>query len=279
MEIFFNEISLEPKASNMNDSKSRILQVLQVMKYLNTKDINVLRIDQITFASDLGGNYSISNFLSDISVDINLRTLFLSILAYPAIENDDQLENFINSNYQIENHNSTKTSSLGVATAYLNNSHVVSIQSHNYWNNYALELYNTVDNNCEVLEDIINIGFNNYQHHTLLNDWLINKSQIVFTITKAEDIYNFFSRELYTFDEQAIQDIDAWIYDDERYIKRIIQLLSDIPTNPFTGGLGKTEVLKHNLSGKCSKRIVGRDRIVYSYTETMITVHSCREHY
>ncbi|OPB57830.1 hypothetical protein BAX95_08085 [Elizabethkingia meningoseptica] len=81
------------------------------------------------------------------------------------------------------------------------------------------------------------------------------------------------------FDEQALQDIDAWIYDDERYIKRIIQLLSDIPTNPYTGGLGKTEMLKHNLSGKCSKRIVGRDRIVYSYTETKITIHSCREHY
>ncbi|AQX90583.1 MULTISPECIES: Txe/YoeB family addiction module toxin [Elizabethkingia] len=279
MEIYFNEVSIEPKASTKNDSKNRILEVLQIMKYLNTKDIRVLRIDQITFASDLGDDYSISNFIADNSVDVNLRILLQSILAYPVIENDDQLENFVNSNYEIENHNSIRTSSLGAATAYLNYSHVVSLQSHNYWNNYTLELYNTIDDNCEALEDIINVGFNNYQNNALLSVWLNSKSQTVITITKAEDIYKFVSKELYIFDEQALQDIDAWIYDDERYIKRIIQLLSDIPTNPYTGGLGKTEMLKHNLSGKCSKRIVGRDRIVYSYTETKITIHSCREHY
>ena len=50
---------------------------------------------------------------------------------------------------------------------------------------------------------------------------------------------------------------------------------ADIPKHPFTGGKGKTEVLKYD-SSKSSKRLTHADRLVYSYNATVITIYSCR---
>lgn len=59
---------------------------------------------------------------------------------------------------------------------------------------------------------------------------------------------------------------------------RIKELLADIENNPFVGGKGKTEILS-NTSGKASKRIIKKDRIIYTFTQEKIIIHQCRGHY
>jgi len=65
---------------------------------------------------------------------------------------------------------------------------------------------------------------------------------------------------------------------DKKMAGKINVLLKDIRRHPNTG-LGKPEMLKHDLAGMWSRRIDQEHRLVYSFTEDEITIYSCRYHY
>lgn len=70
-----------------------------------------------------------------------------------------------------------------------------------------------------------------------------------------------------------------WFQDNDRQLlKRINLLIRDALRSPESG-FGKPERLKANLSGQWSRRINTEHRLVYSFTETELTVISCRFHY
>ena len=61
-------------------------------------------------------------------------------------------------------------------------------------------------------------------------------------------------------------------------LKKINSLIEDTLRNP-TEGIGKPEPLKHERSGAWSLRIVHEHRLVYVFTETTVTILSCKTHY
>ena len=61
-------------------------------------------------------------------------------------------------------------------------------------------------------------------------------------------------------------------------LKKIIAFLEEIAEHPFTG-TGKPEPLKHDLSGKWSRRINKEHRLVYEVLESIVKVHSAKGHY
>jgi toxin YoeB len=61
-------------------------------------------------------------------------------------------------------------------------------------------------------------------------------------------------------------------------LKRINDLIKDAQRSPFRG-LGKPEPLKGELSGYWSRRINAEHRLVYSVSETELTIIACRRHY
>lgn len=78
---------------------------------------------------------------------------------------------------------------------------------------------------------------------------------------------------------------DAW--DDYLYwhdqgsksnIKKINKLIKDIDRSPFAG-LGKPEPLKHDLSGKWSRRITDEHRLIYKVENETIFIYSAKDHY
>ncbi|MBE2235098.1 MAG: Txe/YoeB family addiction module toxin [Anaerolinea sp.] len=70
-----------------------------------------------------------------------------------------------------------------------------------------------------------------------------------------------------------------WFQDNDRQLlKRINLLIKDALRSPESG-LGKPEQLKANLSGQWSRRIDTEHRLVYAFTETELTIISCRFHY
>ncbi len=79
-------------------------------------------------------------------------------------------------------------------------------------------------------------------------------------------------------DIQAIDDLKWWITQDKRVALKIIELLEEIPKEPFTGK-GKPEPLKYILSGCWSRRITLEHRLVYQVTNDYVRVLSCRYHY
>lgn len=81
------------------------------------------------------------------------------------------------------------------------------------------------------------------------------------------------------FTAEALNDLEFWKKSGNTIIlKRIRQLLQAIQTDPFNG-MGKPELLKHNLSGSWSRRINREHRIVYKLENGGITIYSLRFHY
>ncbi len=79
-------------------------------------------------------------------------------------------------------------------------------------------------------------------------------------------------------DSQAIDDLKWWITQDKRVALKIMELLEEIPKEPFTGK-GKPEPLKYILSGCWSRRITLEHRLVYQVTNDYVRILSCRYHY
>ncbi len=61
-------------------------------------------------------------------------------------------------------------------------------------------------------------------------------------------------------------------------IKKIVTFLEEIVEHPYSG-TGKPEPLKHDLSGKWSRRINKEHRLVYEVLGSFVKVHSAKGHY
>lgn len=78
---------------------------------------------------------------------------------------------------------------------------------------------------------------------------------------------------------QAKNDLAYWNKTGNKVIlKKVRTLLEDILNTPFAG-IGKPEALKHNLSGKWSRRITQSDRLIYEVIGETIYVFSLKGHY
>jgi toxin YoeB len=76
----------------------------------------------------------------------------------------------------------------------------------------------------------------------------------------------------------AFEDIQFWAKNDQKLLKKIIELLADIRKTPFAG-IGKPEALKFDYKGFWSGRISDEHRLVYTITNEEIVVIACRYHY
>ena len=81
-----------------------------------------------------------------------------------------------------------------------------------------------------------------------------------------------------TLSPAALEQLDEWKKSDPKILVKIISLITEISSTPFTG-TGKPELLKHDLKGKWSRRITQEHPLVYEVTDTTIIIISCRFHY
>ena len=81
-----------------------------------------------------------------------------------------------------------------------------------------------------------------------------------------------------TFTDDAWEDYIYWQAQDRKTLRRINVLINDIKRNGFEG-IGKPEPLKDNYSGFWSRRIDGRNRIIYRIVDDVIELVGLRNHY
>ena len=81
-----------------------------------------------------------------------------------------------------------------------------------------------------------------------------------------------------SFTQDSWEEYQYWLNQDKKTIKKINKLIDEVCRTPFNGS-GKPEPLKENYAGYWSRRIDKQNRLVYSVSETDITVVSCRFHY
>ena len=85
------------------------------------------------------------------------------------------------------------------------------------------------------------------------------------------------------FTTKARKDLDFWVKSGNKNIlSKIANLIEDIQLHPFEG-IGKPEQLKHQLSGRWSRRINQEHRIIYKVTEEntieILDILSLKGHY
>jgi toxin YoeB len=80
------------------------------------------------------------------------------------------------------------------------------------------------------------------------------------------------------FEASAFEDFNQWSTQDKKLYRKIINLIKEIDRSPFTG-IGKPELLKHELKGYWSRRINDEHRLIYQVTNNEIIIIACKYHY
>lgn len=81
-----------------------------------------------------------------------------------------------------------------------------------------------------------------------------------------------------SFTKDGWEEYQYWLNQDKKTLKKINKLVDEICRTPFNGS-GKPEPLKENYSGYWSRRIDKQNRLIYSVSDTDITIVGCRFHY
>ncbi|MDR0516106.1 MAG: Txe/YoeB family addiction module toxin [Fibromonadaceae bacterium] len=78
--------------------------------------------------------------------------------------------------------------------------------------------------------------------------------------------------------DEAWEDYMYWQTQDKKTLKRINLLIQDIDRNGYNG-IGEPEPLKYEFTGWWSRRIDGKNRIVYRIQGGSIEIAQCGSHY
>lgn len=281
MEAFFNELSCSPQALNIAEAKNKILKLLETLKSMRKDGFNVMRSAESFYMLHISEDYTFIDFFNDPSVNRDLKILFKGVTKRPYLEDDSSLEAemFILSQFNTLDENGTATSPEGLAIAYVSNSPVISLTGNPHWERESIPLSITSNNDVEnpIQESIVNVHSPDSVEAGYFRAWL--KSLIDgIQLDREENIAKVFPPDKFSFEIRASKELISWYYDDKRFVTRIKELIFDIVANPFKGGKGLTETLG-GTGGRASKRIIKKDRIVYTYTDNVIVIHQCRGHY
>ncbi|ABW27611.1 Txe/YoeB family addiction module toxin [Acaryochloris marina] len=66
---------------------------------------------------------------------------------------------------------------------------------------------------------------------------------------------------------------------DKKLHRNLCKILKEMLRGDPSSGLGKPELLKHNLSGLWSRRISQKDRLVYRFDDNYIYIFAIGGHY
>ncbi len=81
------------------------------------------------------------------------------------------------------------------------------------------------------------------------------------------------------YSQKALADLKYWQGSGNVKMQRkISNLIEAIQQHPFTG-IGKPEALKHELTGKWSRRINDEHRLIYAIDRRIIKIYSLKGHY
>ena len=86
------------------------------------------------------------------------------------------------------------------------------------------------------------------------------------------------SLQTYRFTVKAAEDYQYWQKTDVKTVRRINALILSALESPFSG-IGKPELLKHELAGIWARRIDKEHRLLYRVVGDELQVISCRYHY
>lgn len=277
MELYFNEHSFSPAAKDSQEAHQRIVGLLETAKALRPYGFNIVRAHDGFFYQDIGGGYSINDFINQASV--TLRTLLMSVIRSPFIPDPDsyEAEMFLLHRFETENEQGASVEPEGLAAAYVHDAHSISLSGCTHWEQQTLRVNMFEKNLLVESKDILNHALPSSVNSPAFQGWQ-NARKNRIPLDSLENIQKRFPPARFLFESQALEDFLFWWHENHRVHQKVVQLIEDIENHPFSGGLGKTETLASG-QGKASKRITDKDRLVYTFSASVIVIHRCRGHY
>jgi Txe/YoeB family toxin of toxin-antitoxin system len=277
-DLIFNELSVKPQPAKFEQLNQRVKSLVSLCKQAREQfNFKKLRFTQQFHEYQLlAEGMSFDDYVRDKRIHPTIKTLLLDLRCYPFIDDaDEQVSTQYLENQFYFQKNGEKLKCDGLATAYLYNTLAVSFSSENIWDNVQVTIL-VKKESAEFFEAKNVFHLSKSEHLETKNemrDWLLeNIQQNICSVTDLKRLYPH-----YQFESQAFDDLLYWKKNDKELYDRLHLLLRDIELNRFTGGLGKTEVLKQNWSGCASKRLNDEHRIVYSLKGNII--YRCKGHY
>ncbi len=279
MELIFNELSVNPPSNSDNEVEARFRQLIHTFKESKTRyQFSHIRFPERYSDMKVTKTKTLYEWVHSMT-DRTFRSLLLAILKQPFMDSldDPELERYLEGKYSLMDQNvPSQETPLGFPIAYIKKVPTISLCSHPFWE--ARKIQMKLEKNGEEFEifvynlskesDLTSVEIDEWGKNYLASN-TITQSEIVkyLNFRKYKIIFtNVFSTQFY-----ELKSTDA-----ERF-KKLIDLMKDVETHPFTGGLGKTEALKH--SEKASKRSSHGDRLVYSLKDDTVTFFECKTHY
>ncbi len=159
MNLYFNELSLNPIAANKYEAIERMEVFSKAVSKARLSGFRNIKCDYFTNQIELSQDYSLHSWLNDSDVKREQREFLYGVIVPPYINDDDTdlLEDFIENDFTYTNieNNVPTTTCIGLASAYLYDSPVISLMSLPVWKEIKLTIrilkneqpsYNTVYN-------------------------------------------------------------------------------------------------------------------------------------
>jgi Txe/YoeB family toxin of toxin-antitoxin system len=275
-DLIFNELSTQPFPTDIQTLNSNIKDLLLLCKSAKEKyGFSKLRFVNQLHEINVMKDYTFQDFINDTRSNRLLKDLLISFYRYPFIDDEDDraINEYISKTFTFDE---TRKCS-GLAGAYIYNTLATSILSDSIWDITKIKV--TIKDGENTIEDVVyHISKNDHLSSDDIKEWLSKK--FIWNIEKIEDLTRIYPN--YTFSQEAFDDLIYWKNENKLLYERLHILLKDIEAHPFTGGLGKTEVLKET-SGNASKRLNDEHRVQYSLegkgNEKVIYILRCKEHY
>jgi hypothetical protein len=139
MELVFNEISINPLLENKHQSNERMLLFSEAIAESRKRGFKLVRSHYSTSEIKLADGYSMYDWIFDKTFSEVHRSLLMGMIVQPFIKDEDeeQVTEYIEANYYFEDIDAgiSKTSCLGLASAYLYETISISFSSSEPWKN------------------------------------------------------------------------------------------------------------------------------------------------
>lgn len=282
MELICNELSYYPLAGSNNEAERRFKQLFDTFKVAN----NIYGFKNIRFHSNnaeqlVTGDKNIFELIPFIT-NSNIKNSIFSFFRPPYADDldEEELESFFKSEYKIVDENvPTDKNPVGLPIAHIKSIPTISFDSDSFWRRRKMNLTKTNTSETENIDfSVYNICLDTDLETQEIVEW--SDKMMSGTVDSEEMLVKYlaFSKYTISFGASFLSQLFQWKDDDIKLFKYTLLLMKDVQLHPFTGGMGRTENLRH-LGKEASKRITQGDRLSYMIENNIVTFIACKGHY
>ncbi len=171
MDLIFNELSLQPPASNKTEAYHRVLNLVKMFKKANAFDFKAIRFQQNFHEIFLFNGYSLQDYCSEAG-NRTITAILLGLRRYPFIHDDsDEEEKYMENSFLLKMHK-MEVKCHGLAAAYLYSTAGIGFYAEPFWKSFLHPLVIRKDDGSETRDFVACISLEEHLDSDEFKTWL-----------------------------------------------------------------------------------------------------------